>query len=96
MEARREGGRKRGGRGGGDWWVVPAVSMYGAGGAQQSSGAPAGWPPSAAAQMGNEKGELLLTPSMAAKSPKGFAYVPANEYGHVVQAGPIPHLWLSP
>jgi hypothetical protein len=70
--------------------------MYGAGGAQKSSGAPAGWPPSGAAQMGNEKGELLLTPSLAAKFPKGFAYVPANEYGYVVEAGLIPHLWISP
>ena len=44
------------------------------------------WPSTKIIQSNLEKGELLLTPNMAARPPKGHSYVPVGEYAVFVEA----------
>ena len=43
------------------------------------------WPPTKPVQTTLERCELLLTPSMAARGPKGYAWVPVHDFGLVVE-----------
>lgn len=47
------------------------------------SGVPDAWPPTKPAQTHLERGEILLTPSMAQKGPKGHMWVPVEQYDMV-------------
>ena len=53
--------------------------------AAPAPGPAAFWPPTKPAQMHLERMEILLTPNMAQKGPKGHMWVPAGEYALFVE-----------
>ena len=65
---------------------LPAVTTQAGGFETTNAGVPASsaWPPTKPAQSSLDRGEILLTPAMAAKGPKGHAWVSVHEYDAMV------------
>ena len=66
--------------------LAPAPAATPAPAAAPAPATPSGaWPPTNPVQTQLERLEILLTPNMAARGPKGYAWVPVNDFAMVVE-----------